>query len=98
MDAIETRLEAVVLHGEVETELRALAVRQVTSLFGRTVWRVDLHHWRIDGSEPRRLLVAIDALMCRRSVLCYHATGASIRLGNRRQMKAEDLPCPADGR
>jgi len=88
----------VVLHGEVEAELWALAVRQVTSLFGRTVWRVDLRHWRIDGAPPLLLLPAIDCLMSRRGVVCYDAAGASIGLGKRRQLTAGEQLCPADGR
>jgi hypothetical protein len=52
-------------HGQVEAELRSLVVKQVTTLFGKTVWRLDKRHWCIDGGAPLRLLLAIDALMKR---------------------------------
>jgi hypothetical protein len=57
---------AMIWHGEVESALRAIAVTQITTLWGRTVWRTDLRHWRVDGSEPVRLLCAIDRLMSKR--------------------------------
>jgi hypothetical protein len=67
-----TQPDAVIGHGEVESQLRALHVQKIASLFGRMVWRVDLRHWRVDGSPPLLLLPAIDKLMSRRAVLCYH--------------------------
>jgi hypothetical protein len=61
-----TQPDAVIEHRFVEAELLALHVGQIDRLFGRTVWRVDRCHWRIDGGELLRLLPAIDCLMARR--------------------------------
>jgi hypothetical protein len=35
----------MITHGEVESLLKALAVRQVGCLWGRSVWRKSLFHW-----------------------------------------------------
>jgi hypothetical protein len=66
MPAAETQPDAAIGHGEVESALKALAVRQVSSLWGRTVFRVSLFHWSVADGEPLLLLPAIDRLMRRR--------------------------------
>jgi hypothetical protein len=53
-------------HGQVEAELRAIAVSQVVAVFGKMVWRSSLYHWRIDDGPPLLLLPAIDAVMLHR--------------------------------
>jgi hypothetical protein len=55
-----------VQHGEVETALKALAVRQISCLWGRTVFRVSLFHWSVADGPPLLLLPAIDAVMRQR--------------------------------
>jgi hypothetical protein len=75
VDATQTQPGGAIGHGEVESELRRLAVRQVGCLWGRTVHRLDALHWRVGGSEPVRLLVAVDLLMRRRRLAFSPAAG-----------------------
>jgi hypothetical protein len=58
-----TQANAVLSHGQVEAALKALAIRQITSLWGRTVFRLSLFHWSVAGGPPKLLLPAIDSLM-----------------------------------
>jgi hypothetical protein len=75
-------MSTMITHTTVERSLLNLAVRQVTTLFGRTVWRTSRYHWSVDYGAPLLLLPTIDCLMCRRSVLCYDAGDESIPGGN----------------
>jgi hypothetical protein len=63
-------------HREVEKVLLRLVLTQVSSEFGRTVWRRDQRRWSIDGGEASSLLVAIDRLMRRRTDRAASAVGA----------------------
>jgi hypothetical protein len=67
----ETQPDVLIQHGEVESALKALAVRQISCLWGRTVFRVSLFHWSVADGPPLLFLPAIDALMRRR--IAFHA-------------------------
>ena len=64
MNAVQTQPRPLVIdHAEVESELRALLPRRMTSLWGHTVHRLTLWQWSVDGSPPSSLLVSIDLVM-----------------------------------
>ena len=71
-------------HGEVESALKSLAVRQVSCLWGRTVFRVSLFHWSVADGPPLLLLAAIDAVMKRRLAKNAEAGQNARTSGNRR--------------